>query len=115
MKVLKNCNFYFDLQVPLKYQGSTYIEQVFVDKANETYGLLNAFLEQDEWIAGDQITIADFSVAATLSSLILVVPLDRDKYPKVAKWFAKMEVHPSYEVNRVGLQPMKELLDRLKR
>lgn len=72
---------------------------------------MNAFLEGNQWIAGDTITIADFSTVATASTTNLLVPIDAKIYPNVAKWFAKMQEHPTFEVSRAGLQEAKEMFE----
>lgn len=71
---------------------------------------MNAFLDENEWIAGDQVTIADFCIVATASTTDILVPIDKQKYPNLTKWYAKMQKHPSFEAGRAGLEAMKEML-----
>lgn len=83
------------------------VDQPVIDKINEAYGFLNSFLQGNNWIAGDQVTIADFSIVATISTIDILIPIDEEKYPNLVKWYAKMQEHPSYNENVAGHQDMK--------
>ncbi|KAH8370447.1 hypothetical protein KR093_003574, partial [Drosophila rubida] len=64
----------------------------------ESYALLNRLLAGRAYIAGDQLTIADFSIVATLSPLHLsVAPVDAAKYPALSAWLARISALPYYE------------------
>jgi glutathione S-transferase len=39
-----------------------------LDKINEALQYLNQFLEDQDWVAGDSMTIADISVVVTVSN-----------------------------------------------
>lgn len=68
-------------------------------------------MEGNEWVAGDQVTVADFCIVATASTIDILVPIDEQKYPNLAKWYAKIQKHPSFEAGRAGLQAMKEMIE----
>lgn len=51
-----------------------------------------------------QMTIADLSIVATLSTVNMILPVDADKWPRLAKWFARMRERQSYKTaNEPGL------------
>ncbi|MFC0278891.1 glutathione S-transferase family protein [Falsigemmobacter intermedius] len=53
-------------------------------------------LEQRRWLAGDQMTLADFAAAAHLSCLDYASDVDWDRQPLVKDWYAKIKSRPSF-------------------
>lgn len=51
------------------FGGSESIEPRKIDKLNEAFEFLEAFMGDSMWMAGDIITIADYSVVATVSTI----------------------------------------------
>lgn len=45
----------------------------------EAYSILNSFLSTSKYLAGDQLSLADISAVATVTSLVYVLPLDEAK------------------------------------
>lgn len=76
----------------------------------EIYSFLNTLLEKTEYIAGDSLTIADFSVIASISSSEILVPIDEAKLPKLANWSKKMKELPCYASSVPGLKELEEML-----
>lgn len=101
------------MQLPVLLQQSKELSPDGIRRAHEAVGFLNAFLEKSEWVAGDQLTIADFNIAATISALNIIVPIDENKYPNVVKWFANIEKVPSYDAGRSGLEQAKAFFAQL--
>ncbi|XP_023175015.2 glutathione S-transferase 1-like isoform X2 [Drosophila hydei] len=58
--------------------------------------------EDHEYIAGDQLTIADFSLISSISSMVAYVEIDPVKYPKLRAWMRRMEQLPVYAENAEG-------------
>jgi glutathione S-transferase len=57
-----------------------------------------------------QITIADFAVLATLSTLEILFPISRS-FPCLIQWFQNMKELPYYsKANEAGTQKLKEIL-----
>lgn len=98
----------FILQNPVLFQKSKEVSPDGTRKAHEALGFLNTFLEKSEWVAGDQLTIADFNIAATASALNMIVFIDANTYPNIAKWFTNIEKVPSYQAGRTGLEQSQE-------
>ena len=57
---------------------------------------LGWLLEQRRWLAGDIMTLADFSAAAHLSSLDYISDVDWNRNPAVKDWYAKIKSRPSF-------------------
>ncbi|WP_299890697.1 glutathione S-transferase family protein [uncultured Ruegeria sp.] len=53
-------------------------------------------LDQRRWLAGDQMTLADFAAAAHLSSLDYVSDVDWNRSQAVKDWYAKIKSRPAF-------------------
>lgn len=78
-------------------QGLKEVPEEALKVVNETYGFLNTFLEKTKWIAADQLTIADFSIFTSLTTLELYVPVDTEKHPNVIRWMEQVKNLPYYD------------------
>lgn len=77
----------------------------------EGYTLLEQFLKDGPYLAGDCLTIADHCCVATASSLGGVVKLDPQKYPNVSAWMERMKKLPYYEeANGLGCKKYTDIL-----
>nr|WCC58229.1 glutathione S-transferase [Pharsalia antennata] len=68
----------------------------------EAYGFLETFLKDSKYVAGDSLSIADFSIINTITNARELVPLDDTKYPNIAAWRKTLEPLPYYEINTEG-------------
>lgn len=70
-------------------------------------------MEQTEYTAGNQLTIADLCLGATVSTFE-VMDYDIAQYKNVSRWFAKIKSLPGYEeANNKGAQAFKQLVEML--
>ncbi|MDO9524172.1 MAG: glutathione S-transferase family protein [Gemmobacter sp.] len=53
-------------------------------------------LEQRRWLAGDAMTLADFTAAAHLSCLDYISDVDWNRNAAVKDWYAKIKSRPSF-------------------
>ncbi|MCE8513817.1 glutathione S-transferase family protein [Ruegeria pomeroyi] len=53
-------------------------------------------LDHRRWLAGDQMTLADFAAAAHLSSLDYISDVDWNRSQVVKDWYAKIKSRPSF-------------------
>ncbi|XP_031620849.1 glutathione S-transferase E14-like [Contarinia nasturtii] len=79
-------------------------------KFREQFDILENFLTENEFIACDTMTIADFSVVTIVSTMDMIVPVVVESWPKLHNWwFNHMKKLPFYEkVNQDGLNALKE-------
>ncbi|GIY96185.1 glutathione S-transferase 1, isoform D [Caerostris extrusa] len=91
---------YFDIGTLYKAEGDFLYPQLF-----------RGFLSKTAYAAGDQITLADFSLIASLS-FAEAADYSYADYPKITAWMQKLKSEiPSYkEINDVPLQQFKEFL-----
>ncbi len=62
-------------------------------------------LEGRSWLAGDQMTIADFAAAAQLSCLDYVADVDWTRGQGVRDWYAKIKSRPAFRTILADLIP----------
>lgn len=53
-------------------------------------------LDQRRWLAGDQMSIADFAAAAHLSALDYISDVDWNRHEVVKDWYAKIKSRPAF-------------------
>ncbi len=53
-------------------------------------------LDQRRWLAGDAMTLADFTAAAHLSCLDYISDVDWNRSPAVKDWYAKVKSRPAF-------------------
>jgi glutathione S-transferase len=59
-------------------------------------GYMTHLLETRRWLAGNDMTLADFAAAAQLSCLDYVSDVPWDKYETVKDWYAKIKSRPAF-------------------
>ncbi|RZC34059.1 glutathione S-transferase 1 [Asbolus verrucosus] len=95
---------------PIVRSGKKTIDQEDIDSVNEVYKFLEAFLNGRPWMAGNNITVADYSLIGSISTLHVLVPIDAQNYPQVNAWLKKAEKLPEYAANQKGLDMFKEMI-----
>lgn len=108
---------YFDQRVLYKSFLGYYGPQVFQGMCPDAKELklveaafrsLNNFLEGQEFVAGNRLTLADIAILATVSTFV-VMEFDLNNYPNVARWYQHAQkVTPGWDENWAGLMEMKQ-------
>jgi glutathione S-transferase len=57
---------------------------------------MTTLLETRRWLAGNDMTLADFAAAAQLSCLDYVSDVPWDRYEMVKDWYAKIKSRPAF-------------------
>ncbi|XP_059048802.1 glutathione S-transferase 1-like [Achroia grisella] len=74
-----------------------------VEDVKEAYGILERYLQKSEYVAGNNITVADISIVATISTLDAMIPIS-DEFPKTIEWLNKLKETEFYKkANEPGL------------
>lgn len=79
----------------------------------QAYGFLEKFLEGQSWAAGDNMTIADFSILSSITSMMFVVPIDIQEFPNITNWLKKMQTLPYYYVTEEGSAQTQKLITKM--
>jgi glutathione S-transferase len=76
---------------------------------------LGWLLDHRRWLAGDVMTLADFTAAAHLSSLDFMGNVEWDRSPNVKEWYAKLKSRPAFRTlladHLLGFQPPSSYAD----
>lgn len=76
-------------------EGKKSVDSDKLEGLDESFGFLQRFLEQTQFVAGDSITIADYSLFTSTGAATILLPIDSVKYPKLAAWLDKAEALPT--------------------
>nr|CAD7439499.1 unnamed protein product [Timema bartmani] len=121
-RALVNQRLYFDIgtlyESFLKYWDSLFLQQkidvkVVLAKIEGAVRFLNSFLEGHKWVAGDNLTIADYALLVSVTNAE-EIGIDLKKFPNVSKWFSdvKSEVHYTEEVEECA-KKITSIIERL--
>lgn len=69
------------------------------DSLVEAMKVIEGFLTNSKWIAGNNLTIADFSAAATVSTTINGLSFDLTAYPNIARWYKQCKTLKGFDEN----------------
>lgn len=88
------------------------LPSALIEQLHKAYDLLEQLLDGRNYLAGQLLTIADFSIVATLSTLHLsYAPVDAARYPKLSDWLTRISDLPYYEeANLRGARQMAEMV-----
>ncbi|KRT85781.1 Glutathione S-transferase, partial [Oryctes borbonicus] len=112
-KALVDQRLYFDIGTlypriraicfPVLFLGEIEIPDELRAPLDEALGFLDVFLEGNNFVTGNTITIADYILAASVSSIV-AIGWDVSPYANVSSWLAKCSLDiPNYaEINQKG-------------
>lgn len=103
-------NFTRTILNPMLYDNVHINLEEHKDSILKTYALMEKFLRSFPWIAGKKLTIADLSLIPSITSLNVLVPINKEEYPNLTNWMARAETLPCYVENQNGLNQLRDLL-----
>ncbi|XP_067008502.2 glutathione S-transferase 1-1 [Anabrus simplex] len=118
-RALVNARLYFDAGtlyqrlaeyfIPVLFRGEKPNPDLW-KRVEEAFGFLDKFLEGNKWVAGDKITIADYSIAVTTSNAE-AFGLSVDDFSQVSRWYnnAKNSIDGFEEINQSGANTMRDM------
>ncbi|KAK7595491.1 hypothetical protein V9T40_013316 [Parthenolecanium corni] len=96
-------------KVALKH--STGIDEESLEIFDQGYKGAENYLQNGKFIAGDDLTIADFSVASTIASLNIYVPVNKEKYPLLTAYLERAKKWPHYDtIMEPGIEMSRKFL-----
>lgn len=75
--------------------------------------MIDTFLTDGQWIAGSQVTLADFHLVTTITTLNVLIPYDAEAHPNLIAWIKRCEELPYYNYNLKGLEDYVKLIKML--
>lgn len=102
-----------DYYYPVVFGGASYDPEK-LKKCEEAMKFFDTFLENSEYAAGNNLTLADLTLVATVSTYE-VMDFDLSPYKNVTKWLAKIKkTAPGYEeANGKNVLIFKQMVDSL--
>nr|XP_017000362.2 glutathione S-transferase D5-like [Drosophila takahashii] len=83
-------------------------------KVEQSFDLLNTFLVDQDYLAGNCLTIADIAILGSVSTFD-ALEFDIGKFPNVFKWYANdKEITPGFEENWKGALKLKTIIEEKK-
>uniref|UniRef100_A0A182YJR6 glutathione transferase n=1 Tax=Anopheles stephensi TaxID=30069 RepID=A0A182YJR6_ANOST len=85
-------------------------------KVQDAVAVLNSFLHDSRWTAGEHITVADFAIAVTVAALDGLLNFDFTVYPNVHRWYeqCKRELVGYTDITREAAQKTQAFLERFR-
>lgn len=115
-RAIVNQRLYFDMGTLTKRLYDFFYPQMILNERpdveklkllDEAVELLDLFLENNEFVAGDKMTIADISIAVTISVCELT-GYDLNRYVNISRWYKLMsETCPGWNINIEGINIMR--------
>ncbi|CAG4989398.1 unnamed protein product [Colias eurytheme] len=97
---------------PIMYENCRYVLPDHMFEIENSYADLETILSHRPWLTGSLLTLADISIAATISTLNILVPVDKTKYPNLYSWLFKMSEESFYSTANVkGLDEFAKRID----
>lgn len=122
-RALVDQRLYFDIGTLYQRFADYFYPQVFggapadkekLAKIDDALQLLNTFLDGQKFCAGPNLTVADLSLIASVSSFE-ASDIDFKKYPNIKRWYETVKTSaPGYqEANEKGLDAFKGLVNSM--
>ncbi|CAH2042128.1 unnamed protein product, partial [Iphiclides podalirius] len=96
---------------PIIYKGETEIKENLKEEFNTSLALLEQHLNGSKWVAGDNVTIADTTILASLSG-IFATGWDLSSFPNIQRWLKNCASLPGYEENEKGAKMFAEAVKK---
>ncbi|XP_035774393.1 glutathione S-transferase 1 isoform X1 [Anopheles albimanus] len=120
-RAVVNQRLYFDMGTLYQRFADYYYPQIFAKqpanaenekKMKDAVDFLNTFLDGQKYVAGDQLTVADLSILATVSTYD-VAGFELAKYPNVQKWYDNIRKEaPGAAINEAGIAEFKKYFEK---
>lgn len=88
---------YLQLIIPI-FSGTVHelnAEQVV--GVRESLDFLEAFLQDDDYLVGNKLSVADFSNVTTAVTILQIIEIDAAKYPKMLAWIERISKLSYYD------------------
>jgi glutathione S-transferase len=74
-------------------------DPAFITRGEQNFArfatVLNGYLENKNWLVGERLTLADFSVGGVIPSA-KAMDLSISKYPEISRWYDKLSALPGW-------------------
>lgn len=96
------------LYEPVLYHSKP-VDPERVEYLKKAWPLLEGYLSTGDYLAGNELTVADICAIATVSSVDEIAPIQAEEFPRLAAWVQRMQQLPHYETaNGRGAEVLKK-------
>jgi glutathione S-transferase len=100
------CDYYY----PIYFEGKKAEPEKF-KKIEENFEVLEKLLDGQEYAAADHLTLADFSLIASITTFE-PTGIDLKQYENVTRWITKCkQTIVGYEINQIGVNAFEALIN----
>ncbi|XP_039759255.1 glutathione S-transferase 1-like [Pararge aegeria] len=96
---------------PILYESCRFVMPQQIKDVEYAYYELETMLKGRPWFSGSHMTLGDIAIMATVSTLNVLVPVDKDKYPVLLSWMYRMSKEPFYTTG--NLKGLNEFTKRI--
>jgi len=94
------------------YGGESELNPSSISSCKDAYKTLERFLEKGDFVVGNEMTVADISIDTSLITLDMIIPVDKNEFPKTFAWMERMKsLLPDYD--SVNVEGAKALQTRI--
>lgn len=94
------------------FAGAKQATQQARDAVKESLTIMDKFLEDSKWIAGDNLTIADFSALTTITTIV-ECGYDLELHKNLNRWYKQCQSLPGFDENLQGARGLAAFLNKL--
>lgn len=89
---------YYRLIVQIFFGSATELKEDHIADVLAALDFLETFLSVDDYLVGNNLTVADFCTVTTVSTIWKILPnFDTTKYPKISAWIERLSLLPYYK------------------
>lgn len=98
---LQSLKFIFCFQRPVYSEEKPTVSSIQKNSITDYMEVLNSFLDESLWLAGDKPTLADLSILANISQ-IAACGYDLNQHENLSKWFKQCQTLPGFDENQMN-------------
>lgn len=88
---------YLQLILPIFNGTVSELNAELVLGIRESLDILEAFLQDDDYLVGNRLSVADLSNVTTAVTILNIIEIDETKYPKMFAWIDRISKLPYYD------------------
>ncbi|CAH2086082.1 unnamed protein product [Euphydryas editha] len=97
--------------MPTLLYGLDKPSQAQLDDIDESYSVLEAYLQNNKYIASDHLTIADLSLGSTTTAMQAIRKIDENRFPRCVEWLTLLNTEEFFQnINNPGAALFAKLL-----
>lgn len=90
-------NRFVQMFFPIWFGKTCELNEDHVAGVRESLDFLEGFLQTDDYLVGNQLSVADLSNSTTVVTILKILEIDEAKYPKTLAWIDRITNLPFYD------------------